>query len=179
MRTEPTNAPSSIRGVPRRTALLVLAASGGLAMAGCTGDGSTGAGSRAAAPHPLRPVLDTSAMLVAAYTATLDRHPALTGRLAPLRADHREHVRALIKAIGHDPRIASASPSASASASANRSPTSRPTPRSRKAAVAALADAEKRAHHAAEKRCVDAPARYAILIGGICACRASHVQVLR
>ncbi|HEY3503678.1 MAG TPA: hypothetical protein VGN37_12945 [Actinocatenispora sp.] len=152
--------------LPRRGVLIggLAAAAAVVGLAGCTDS------ERAAPPSPVLPVLADSRSLVAAYDAVLVRHADLDGRLGPLRTDHRRHVDELAKRLG------SATPSASGSASA--SPSAPAVPDDAEAAVALLADAEKKAQHNGVAACLSAPKEYATLFGSIAACRATHVTVL-
>lgn len=150
--------------LPRRGVLIggLAAAAAVVGLAGCTDS------ERSAPPSPVLPVLADSRSLVAAYDAVLVRHADLDGRLGPLRADHRRHVTELTKRLG------SATPSASTSAS----PSAPAVPDDADAAVAMLADAEKKAQHNGVAACLSAPTEYATLFGSIAACRATHVAVL-
>jgi hypothetical protein len=152
--------------LPRRGVLIggLAAAAAAVGLAGCTDS------DRTEPPSPVLPVLAGSRALVAAYDAVLLRHTDLTDRLGPLRADHRQHVDALTKRLG------SATPSPSGSA--NTSPSAPAVPDGADAAVALLADAERKAQRDGASACLSAPREYATLFGSIAACRATHVAVL-
>jgi hypothetical protein len=154
--------------VPRRGVL----AGGFVAMAALTA-GLAGCRDtpKAQPPSPILPVRADSLALLAAYDATLRRHPDLADRLKPLREDHHRHVRELEHELG------SATPSASGSASPT--PSASPVPAGADAALGALTGQEKQAEKHARQSCLTAPDRYATLFGSIAACRASHVEALR
>ena len=151
--------------VPRRGVLAGGLAAVTLGLAGCQGE------PEARPPSPILPVRGDSLALLAAYDATLRRHPDLADRITPLREDHRRHVQQLDRALG------SASPSASGSAAPSASPS--PVPETTQAALGALTGAEKQAAGHAERSCLSAPDRYATLFAAIAACRSSHVEALR
>ncbi|BCJ34852.1 lipoprotein [Actinocatenispora thailandica] len=154
--------------VPRRGVL-----AGGLAAAVTLTAGLTGCrdSPKAQPPSPILPVRADSLALLAAYDATLRRHPDLTDRLKPLREDHRRHVQEL------DHELGSAAPSASGSASA--SPSASAVPATADAALGSLTGQEKQAEQHARQSCLTAPDRYATVFASIAACRASHVEALR
>jgi hypothetical protein len=156
-------------GTTRRVLLITGLAGGVASLAGCRGSDDSGAGGSRA--HPLQPTLAGALALVGRYDATIAAQPNLSGRLAPLRADHATHVEALNAAMGR------ATPSAIPSAGASGSP-GPAVPTDTKAAVAALRAAEKTAQGDAAKTCISVPAQYAELLGSIAACRATHLEVL-
>ncbi|WP_432139359.1 MULTISPECIES: hypothetical protein [unclassified Streptomyces] len=114
---------------PRRRSLLASAAGAAL-LAGC----SPGSDGSASGESPTRPsaadqararAARDSAGLVERYDAVLAAHPALTGRLAPLRAEVVRHVEAFggeVKAPRAPLSPSSPSPSRSASAPAASAP---------------------------------------------------------
>jgi len=102
--------------------------------------------------------------LAALYDATLAAHPDLTAALSPVRDAHRQHVDALVRAIG--------SP-LTTSAPAVPSVAGPPAQ-----AVAALAAAERKGRDDAVAACLATVARLAPLLGSIAAARASHLEVL-
>jgi hypothetical protein len=154
--------------VPRRGVLAGGVAAAVALTAGLAGCRDT---PKAQPPSPILPVREDSLALLAAYDATLRRHPDLADRLKPLREDHHRHVRELDRELG------SATPSASGSATV--SPSVSPVPSSADAALGALTGQEKQAEQRARRSCLAAPDRYATLFGSIAACRASHVEALR
>ncbi|MFC7917086.1 hypothetical protein [Streptomyces sp. NPDC057386] len=147
----PFPAPPRIPPGPRRRSLLATAA-GAVLLAGCS-DAPEGSGGHTAGSPSLgertraRAALDSRG-LVEQYDAVLAARPALTARLAPLRAEVVRHVEAFGGRTAHG-APASASPSGSASASASPSASVSPSapgvpvPGDDKAALAYLADAEK------------------------------------
>jgi hypothetical protein len=118
-----------------------------------------------AAPDPLQPLLDEALALAAAYDRAVIAQPGLSGRLAPLAANHREHAGELSKVIG---AAAASAPAASLPASAP------PT-----ATLADLRAAEQAAQKNAAAACAQAPADRVALVGSIAAGRATHAEALR
>jgi hypothetical protein len=129
-----------------------------------------------AAPTPDETALDfavTSAeALIAAYAATASAHPALAPRLAPLAADHREHVAVLAT----DP-----SPTPSVQGSSSPTPVATPAPvvpAEPAAAVAALAASEAAAAAALSTRLGPIDADLARTLASVSACRTAHAADL-
>jgi hypothetical protein len=79
--------------------LVVATGLGASALAGCTLPGSDDPDAPPPPPHPDVVRADEAAArerrLIAAYDVALERAPELTERLAPLRAEHAEHLAAL------------------------------------------------------------------------------------
>lgn len=114
--------------VTRRRALAVATASGvSGALAGCSGPGF-GGGGRGGVPRPSAAELarraetvlrrrsaGVSGVLLAGYDEALDAHPALGGRLAPLREAAARHVAALVPLGERAPGAASPDPAGAAS----------------------------------------------------------------
>jgi len=79
----------------RRSVVAVAAVGAAGAVAGCSGGARTRARARTAAEPGMaeraRTVRDSTALL-GTYDAVLAAHPALTGRLAPLRAEVARHI---------------------------------------------------------------------------------------
>lgn len=117
--------------------------------------------------------MTTTHALVVRYARTRAVHPDLAERLAPLQAAHEQHLAALREAIGMpDPDTTpSAVPSATPTALAD-------VPTGADAAVEALRDAEQHAQQEAAQACLAAPSGRAMLLGSVCAARASHQEVL-
>lgn len=106
----------------------------------------------------LRPVLKTARRLTAAYQAAAEAEPELKNSLEMLRDNHSEHVKILQKLLGESDGDA---PSADAES------------------LESLREAESAAAKDAAKACAGAPADYAVLLGEIAACRATHHDVLK
>jgi hypothetical protein len=119
----------------------------------------------APAPDPLQPVLDEALALAAAYDRAGLAQPGLSGRLAPLAADHRAHAEELARVIGKP------LPSGPVAASP-----SGPSPAE---TIAGLRKAEQAAQKTAVAACRQAPVDRAALVGSIAACRATHAEALR
>ncbi|MFD5256633.1 hypothetical protein ACFWM5_27860 [Streptomyces bobili] len=176
---------------PRRRTLLASAAGAAL-MAGCSsgaggsGKEQPGAGPSASAQERARArAASDSAGLLERYDAVLAVHPALTARLAPLRAEVARHV----TAFGGTERgtrtspSASASASAPASASASASPGVPPAPAvvvpaDAKAALADLAGAERTLSDLRVAALVDLPGEPARLLASVAASGAAHAYLL-
>lgn len=124
--------------------------------------------------------------LLARYAATLARFPGLGAGLAPARADHEGHARALAASPLAPPEATAAlstppAPGASASAdpSASPGPTAPSVPAERGAAVRALAAAERAAAETRLSQCVAAgDAGLARLLASVGACEAAHALIL-
>jgi hypothetical protein len=151
--------------LPRRQVLGVLAAAALAGLAGCRR--STGAAPAPTptptGPDPLLADLADEQRLLSAYDETLRAHPALAGRLRPLRANHAEHVTALTAAIGAVP-----SPSVTPSA----------VPKAPAAALAGLRALEHAAVAARTAAAVRATGGRAALLASLAACSACHEVVL-
>jgi hypothetical protein len=165
----------------RRRALAVLFAAGVSAAgtAGCRAGGTAPAGPSAGPPErtgptgsterdPLLAVLDAEFRLLAAYDATARTHPALAGRLAPMRADHVEHAAALQRAL-----------EGAGSGSSGPERPAPPVPSSRAGALAALRAAEHAAAATRARAAETAPTDRAVLLASIAACEASHEVLLQ
>ncbi len=159
--------------LPRRTVLgLAGAAAGVLAAAGCSGTGDPAGAPAPTTPPPADPLLGELAdelTLVAAYAATVVRHPALATRLAGPRDDHVEHAQALRQELD-----ATGTPAPTLSPLPPR-----PVPATPAAALAALRAAERAAAAARGAAALAAAADRAGLLASVAACEASHQQVLR
>ncbi|MEV4231845.1 hypothetical protein AB0J81_33170 [Streptomyces bobili] len=174
---------------PRRRTLLASAAGAAL-MAGCSsGEGGSGkekpgAGPSASAQERARArAASDSAGLLERYDAVLAVHPALTARLAPLRAEVARHV----TAFGGAERGTRTSPSASASVSASASASASPgvpsapavvVPANAKDALADLAGAERALSDLRVAALVDLPGEPARLLASVAASGAAHAYLL-
>ncbi|MFD5266070.1 hypothetical protein [Streptomyces sp. NPDC058335] len=165
---------------PRRRTLLASAAGAAL-MAGCSSDkeGSgkenPGAGPTSAEERARARAAADSAGLLERYDAVLAVHPALTARLAPLRAEVVRHVTAFGGAQG------GARPSASASASPSVSVSPAPSvvvPANAKDALADLAGAERTLSDRRVAALVDLPGEAARLLASVAASGAAHAYLL-
>ncbi|MDX3531810.1 hypothetical protein P1P75_36810 [Streptomyces sp. ID05-39B] len=178
---------------PRRRTLLASAAGAAL-MAGCSsgaggsGKEKPGAGPSASAQERARArAASDSAGLLERYDAVLAVHPALTARLAPLRAEVARHV----TAFGGTERGTTTSPSASASASASVSASASASaspgvpsapavavPANAKDALADLAGAERALCDLRVAALVDLPGEPARLLASVAASGAAHAYLL-
>jgi hypothetical protein len=155
------------RGSTRRgflSGVLGLAGLGlGSGLAGCDllGDDAT---EREPPPPGLVNLLGAAGVLADSYDATITAVPTLSERLAPIRDAHRAHVTALAQALGE------AVPKPGASRAT--------VPSDPALALAALLTAEQSARNDAVSECLEAPPRYAPLVGSIAAARACHVEAL-
>ncbi|MFF5590013.1 hypothetical protein [Streptomyces hygroscopicus] len=144
-------------------------------LSGCSGDSEPrrDAGSDAAVALLRARGARDSAALLARYDATVDAHPALARRLAPLREETARHV-AVFTA-----KDRSASPSATASRSPSAGGERVPeVPESEKKALSALAQAERRTADARTTALATAPPELARLLASVAACGAAHVYLL-
>ncbi|MFJ4780437.1 hypothetical protein [Streptomyces sp. NPDC088762] len=123
-----------------------------------------------------------SGRLLERYDATAAAHPALSERLAPLRAAVAAHADALSPAPAGSPsasRSGAPSPSPSGGTGAAGSAASpEPVPPVAEEALSALADAER---SLAEARTIDlagAPGELARLLASVAACGAVHAHLL-
>lgn len=167
----------------RRTVLYGLAGLTALALVGgCTsGEDSPDSPRAARAPDPDLELLARAVAekqdLLAAYEAALTRHPELTERLRPMRADHQAHLAAL---TAFRPEVTAAGPTASASPAAAASPTAAATQTDRARTVEDLAAAEQASANRRIGQCETARDRQlARLLASIGGCEAAHTAVLR
>ncbi len=156
---------SQAPGGPRRRAVLT----GGLAvplaaLAGCSGGAAHGAPADPTAELSARAARDSAALL-ARYDATAAAHPALADRLRPLRAQVALHIAAFTPSGG------SAGPAPSGSGGAVAA--------DQNAALAALADAERRTADARTTALQDAPPELARLLASVAAAGACHAALLQ
>ncbi|MEH1168628.1 hypothetical protein V6V47_24905 [Micromonospora sp. CPCC 205539] len=118
-------------------------------------------------PDPLRPMVDESLGLAAAYQASATTHPDLASRLNPIAEAHTAHATELARLIG----IALPSaPAATPTATTATDPAG---------ALAALRALEKTGQQSATRACAEAPADRAALLGSIAAARATHQEALK
>ncbi|MEU8583555.1 hypothetical protein [Streptomyces abikoensis] len=169
---------------PRRRRVLaggaaaLLAGGAGALLSACSsassGDPDAAERSPGAARLRERAARDTAALLER-YDATLAAHTALTGWLRPLRAEVARHAEAFATPGPKSPSAsASASPSASPAAPAARVE----VPEDEKAALAALADAERRTADARTAALGSAPPELARLLASVAAAGAAHAYLL-
>ncbi|MEU9970651.1 hypothetical protein [Streptomyces malaysiensis] len=144
-------------------------------LSGCSDDSEPrrdAGGEEAVALLRARGARDSTALL-ARYDATVDTHPALQKRLAPLREETARHA-AVFTAKGR---------SASPSATASRSPSAggRRVPevsKDEKRALSALAQAERQIADTRTAALATAPPELARLLASVAACGAAHVYLL-
>ncbi|MFG2887188.1 hypothetical protein ACGFYV_33710 [Streptomyces sp. NPDC048297] len=168
---------------PRRRSLLASAAGAALLM-GCSGpDSGDGGGSSSVSARTRARAAGDSAGLLSRYDAVLGAHPALAGRLRPLRTEVAAHV----KAFGGGTATGSPSPKASsnatsktsAPASGTASPSSAPTvPTTAKDALASLASAERALADRRAKDLLEVPGELARLMASVAAAGAAHAYLL-
>jgi hypothetical protein len=143
---------------------------------GCTGDdgGSRPPPDKPSADQPARDriVLEKETML-AAYAATVRRHPTLKDRLHDFVTHHEAHVEALRDALAGTP---TPSPRSASSAPARGAR----IPAKRRDALQALADAEQAAMERRQSVVESASAGgFAVLVASIGACEGAHAALLR
>lgn len=173
----PSRAPA---GPPRRTLLnriaaLCAAGSATGLLAGCSDeDGGATHTQRDSAARRLRErAVRESRTLLERYDATAGTHPALAGRLKPLRAEVARHAKAFGRAEHTAPP--SASPGSPARAAGPEAPE---VPGDEKRAVAELAAAERRLADARTAALLDAPPEVARLLASVAAAGAAHAYLL-
>jgi hypothetical protein len=112
-----------------------------------------------------------------AYAATIAKHPALRPKLAPVLAEHVEHVTAMEEITGVAPAPApSGSP---ASAPAPPDPAAKAAvPATPRVALAALRAAEKAAAARYAAACLTETGNRAALLASVSACETTHLVVL-
>ena len=166
--------PPHPRALLRRRSLFASAAGAAL-LAGCSGavDSSATGGSSTAADRTRARAARDSEALAARYAAVIAAHPALAGRLGPLRAEVVRHAQAFGGGTG-----ASASPSASPGSSAGSSPVPTDVPTDPKAALAALAAAERSLADRRGRVLLDVPGELARLMASVAAAGAAHAYLL-
>ncbi|WP_432031739.1 hypothetical protein [Streptomyces antibioticus] len=199
----PPRAPS---GLPRRRTLLVSAAGAAL-LAGCSSgprdsadSGGSGKEDESAGGSPsvterarARAARESQA-LVGRYDAVLAAHPALTERLAPLRAEVVRHVEAFGGPPKASPTPSPTAPSPSAPSPSAPSPSapspsapsssvpsgsaSASAPVSAKDAVAALAAAERTLADSRAAALLEVPGELARLLASVAAAGAAHAYLL-
>ncbi|MFI9343696.1 hypothetical protein ACIG0D_20880 [Streptomyces sp. NPDC052773] len=159
---------------PRRRTLLASAAGVAL-LSGCSAgpedSGGGRGGSPAAADRARARAARDSARLAERYDAVLAAHPALTERLAPLRAEVVRHRKAFEEGTAPS---SSPSPSLSPSASASTPP----VPADEKTALAELAAAERTLADRRAKALMDVPGELARLLASVAAAGAAHAYLL-
>jgi hypothetical protein len=158
----------------RRSVLAAAVMTVPLVAAGCKGVGALGT-----PPEPgpdvamLRGAIGTEQALIARYHSAMAGSAALSGTLAPLLAQHREHLARLtsmlIEPAGH-----STSPDTTPSAARTPATSSGPA-----ATLAALEAAETDAARSLATRLTLAPPALAQLMASIAASEASHALLLR
>ncbi|MEU8878158.1 hypothetical protein AB0D24_44940 [Streptomyces javensis] len=173
------SAASPARAAPvtrRRSLLLGGGALGAVALlSGCSDDRESrreADGGTDVALLRARGARDSTALL-ARYDATVDAHPALAERLAPLREETARHV-AVFTAKGRSPSP-SATVSRSPSAGGQRMPK---VPEDEKQALSALVQAERRTADTRTAALATAPPELARLLASVAACGAAHVYLL-
>ncbi|GAA2717855.1 hypothetical protein GCM10010315_32310 [Streptomyces luteosporeus] len=135
-------------------------------LTGCSGSGAGSGGEDSATAQRLKERAgQQSAALLAHYDATLAAHPGLAPRLRPLRAEVARHA----EAFGPGP--GSPSPSAGAGAPPD-------VPQDEKAALAALAEAERRTADTRTAALAAAPPGLARLLASVAASGAAHAYLL-
>lgn len=174
----PERAPTSGCTPSRRAILGGLAATGLAAVASC-GKDDEGANPGRPSPTPAPDAVLVAAVvadkraLLARYRATVERHPGLAGRLAPLRADHLAHLLAL---DAPPEPTAEPTPTGLPTPGAGTVPT---VPAGSRAAAAALSTAEQDAADRRVEHCVRARSRdLARLLAAVGGCEAAHSFVL-
>ncbi|MCF6526254.1 hypothetical protein HOY81_24740 [Streptomyces sp. JJ36] len=151
--------------------LAAVTALGAAGAAGCSGGGEASRGQReraGAARRLRRTAVRESELLLARYDSTAAVHPALAGRLAPLRAEVARHLTAFDGDAGSGRR--GRTPPRDGGHTA--------VPPDRRQALAALAAAERRTADARARALTDAPPELARLLASVAAAGAAHAYLL-
>ena len=172
---------------PTRRALLLGGAAGGAALlAGCTGD--DGPPEPPPPPHPDLVLADEAAVrertLLQAYDLALQQRPDLAPLLAPLRAEHAEHVAAL-----DVPELETPAPAGTGTTAPSPGGTSSPTPTASTptppllpadpaAVPAALAELERSTAAAHAEAVLRAGRGLAVVLASAAASESSHAVAL-
>ncbi|CAM5597571.1 lipoprotein [Streptomyces avidinii] len=178
--------------MPSRRSLLAGAAgiTGAALLSGCSDGASPGAEPQIPLERRMRDTaVRDSGRLLERYDATIAAHPALAGRLAPLRASVAAHTEALASADGASPspsrsatRPASPSPSSSsvsgAPATAPAAAGAEAVPPQAADALTALADAERSLAEARTISLAEAPGELARMLASVAACGHVHAHLL-
>ncbi|MFI8350475.1 hypothetical protein [Streptomyces sp. NPDC085596] len=162
--------PPRARSGPRRRTLLASLAGATALLAGCSsGSGPAERAASAATRARARAARD-SAGLLARYDAVLDAHPALAGRLAPLRAAVAAHRDAFGGADdGNAKRGDKAKPSPSPAPTA---------PADQKDALTSLASAERTVADRRAGALLEVPGELARLLASVSAAGSAHAYLL-
>jgi hypothetical protein len=153
----------------------VLAGTGLLLIAACTGSPGVVVPRLTADQRLARPVADEITALAAAYAATIAAHPTTRAALGPLAAEHEAHVAALVALLPAP--TATPTTSSTTPPSGPTSPSASPPPvaASPADALAALAAAERTAAARRRGQAGRAGAELARLLASIAACEAVHI----
>ncbi|WP_405588626.1 hypothetical protein [Streptomyces sp. NBC_01190] len=175
----------------RRGVVAVAAVWGAGAVSGCSGgDGEAGKAPARPAPGAAEraQAARDSAVLLARYDGALAAHPALAGRLAPLRAEVAEHVGAFGGKAAPPPRLGpptgpTGPPTGRAVAPATGTPTGHTPPAATPApspaqTLAALAAAERELADRRASALLTVPGELARLLASVAAAGAGHVVLL-
>jgi hypothetical protein len=155
----------------------VLASSGLLLVAACTGSATVVVPRLTPDQRLARRVANEITVLAAAYAATIAAHPTTRAALSPLAAEHDAHVAALVALLPAPTATPSGSPSPTGSAAPSASPP--PVAASRAEAVAALAAAERTAGARRRGQAGRAGRELARLLASIAACEVVHATLVK
>lgn len=169
--------------IPSRRSLLAGAAGAatGVLITGCSGESGAERAERRAVSLERRmreTAVRESTGLLARYDATAAAHPALAGRLAPLRAAVAAHVAALAPRGATAPPSTAPSVPAGATGAAAPPAATAPVPAAPQEALAALAGAERSLAEARGTALGQAPGELARLLASVAACGSVHAYLL-
>jgi hypothetical protein len=157
----------------------VLAGSGLLVVAACTGSSPVPVPTLTADQRLARRVADEITVLAAAYTATIAAHPATRHTLAPLAAEHERHGAALVAFLPAPTATPTASGSSTAPPSRSASPSASPPVADSPAdALNALVAAERTAAGRRRGQAGHAGPELARLLASIAACETVHATLV-
>ncbi|MFF1441596.1 hypothetical protein [Streptomyces sp. NPDC058295] len=188
----PLPLPSRTPSGPRRRSLLASAA-GAVLLVGCSSGAEeseeSASGSPSVTERARARAAQDSGGLVARYDAVLAVHPALAGRLGPLRAEAVRHMEAFggaAKASPSVPDSATGSPTSPTSSSTSSAPVPSSDPSAVPSAVpitdtdalAGLAAAERALADRRATELLDVPGELARLLASVAAAGAAHAYLL-
>ncbi|MEU6758669.1 hypothetical protein [Streptomyces sp. NPDC046685] len=166
---------------PSRRSLLTGAAGavGAALLTGCSDDRPAGGDTGIPLERRMREAaVRDSARLLERYDATAAAHPALAGRLAPLRAAVAAHTAALSPTTAGSPSAAASVAASVAAGAAAPAASGEPVPPVAAEALTALANAERTLSEARTIDLAGAPGELARMLASVAACGAVHAHLL-
>ncbi|MEX5708043.1 hypothetical protein AB1484_06925 [Parafrankia sp. FMc6] len=177
-------------------AVLPLAGTGGLLLAGMSGCTTSTGGASTSRVTPADVTAAGAAhtretALIEAYDSAIDQHPGLAETLRAIRAQHAEHARELVAQGLPEAATAPATTGAPAGASTPSGaglrsspaadtppPAGSDTPETRATTLSALAELERTTAAAHRTGCLAAGAGLAPLLASLCAAESAHAELV-